>query len=509
MGRVLANNVSLSMVQESALGVPGTTGWEKLQPNTITNFGATTTRVARSPISRNRQRKKGTIVDLSSAVEFDADLTIAGLRSPLAGFMFADIVNSDVTNLAVGAVTGARFTLDTAMVAAQITRFPIGALVWAQGFNTGSNDGLHRITAAAAIGVNLQADGLVAQAAADGSVSFAGYRRALVAADRWIWNNAAKQATYTAAGLGTILGDLGLEPGMFVNVGSVATTGGAIQNGIRAGEYGLARVRSVAANVIVFDKVATALRVVADMAPAGAVDILFGEFARNYPTDAAEYSERSYQIEAAFPGLDVGGVDAEYEYAKGNYCNTLAINLPLTDKATMSVGFVGTDTEPPTSTRLTGAATAADPIEETAFNTSADIARLRITDTDDDGLTTDFKSISLTIANNVSPEKVVGTVGTKFLATGNFFIDITAQLLFTSGEVTEAIRNNQTVSMDFAVRNTDGMIVFDIPSMTLGGGGKEYPVNQSVLVNTTAEAFEDEALGTSIGITFIPVPVPA
>ena len=48
----------------------------------------------------------------------------------------------------------------------------------------------------------------------------------------------------------------------------------------------------------------------------------------------------------------------------------------------------------------------------------------------------------------------------------------------------------------------------DIPSMTLGGGDREFPVNESVLINTTAQAFGDPVLNTSIGISIIPVPLP-
>ena len=131
-----------------------------------------------------------------------------------------------------------------------------------------------------------------------------------------------------------------------------------------------------------------------------------------------------------------------------------------------------------------------------------------MTEADEDGLSTDFKSLTLTINNNASGEKVVGTLGSKFINVGSFFVNIEAQMLFTSGAVIEAIRDGDTVTLDFLLANEDGVIAVDIPSMTMGGGGREFPENQSVLVNITAEAEEDEDLGTSIGVSLFPVPIP-
>ena len=48
------------------------------------------------------------------------------------------------------------------------------------------------------------------------------------------------------------------------------------------------------------------------------------------------------------------------------------------------------------------------------------------------------------------------------------------------------------------------VLFLDVPSMTLGGGGREFPVNETVTINVTAQAFEDAALGTSVGMSFFP-----
>ena len=104
---------------------------------------------------------------------------------------------------------------------------------------------------------------------------------------------------------------------------------------------------------------------------------------------------------------------------------------------------------------------------------------------------------------------MLGRVGAAFINAGNLEVNIEAQLLFTNGAVISAIRNNETVTMDFILRNDDGVVAVDIPSMTLGGGGREYPVNESVLLNATAQAFQDSVLGTSMGISIMPSPIPS
>ncbi len=221
-------------------------------------------------------------------------------------------------------------------------------------------------------------------------------------------------------------------------------------------------------------------------------------------TDNADFIERSYQFEAALPNLGTGGA-ARYEYSLGNLANTMAITLPLADKATVTFGFVGTDTQVATATRATNADTPTVTRQSGAFNTSADILRLRVQQVDETGLTTCFKDVTLTINNNVSPEKCLGTLGAVFMNTGNFEVDLEGQILFTDEAVATAVRENETVTLDLLLKNDDGAIGIDLPSLTLGGGDKEFPVNESVLMNLVGQAFGDATLDTSIGISMFPI----
>ena len=292
-----------------------------------------------------------------------------------------------------------------------------------------------------------------------------------------------------------------MQVGQFIFVGG-ADNANRFADSPSIDNSGYARVVSVSANAVVLDKVTNTFTT--NDGAGKLIQIFFGRFLKNVPTDDANFLERSYQFELEYPGLASNNTSSEFEYAKGNFCNTMAVNLPLTDKATVSFAFVGTDTTPPSGDRATNADNASAPERTGAYNTTADCARLRITHLDETGLTTDFKSLTVTLNNNVSPEKVLCNLGARFMNFGNFEVNIETQLVFTDSSVVQAIRDNETVTMDFGVANDDGVIMFDIPAMTLGGGDREFPVNESVLINVTSEAFQDPQTNNSIGISVFP-----
>ena len=508
MGRVLSNSIGLAYAEETTVGEQATEGWKALEPNTISTFGAEITTVARNPISRNRQRRKGAVTDIDSSVEFESDITLDAFRDFAQGFVFANAINADVSDIRVAAVTGSSYTVSGLGSVAQ-GKLRANALIYASGFTDSGNNGLKPITGTTSASA-ISASGLTARTNQTGTVSFCGYRNS--GGGGITWDEDSEQATVTGTGLRAIFMELGVVAGQFLHFGSF-TPANAPQNGLSTNTnvYGWARVVSIpsAGNSIVLDKVDDALQATASQS--GNLDVLFGEFIRNVPTTEDEYKEFSYTIENTYPGLGDGGSNPDetaYQYALGNYCNTLALSLPLSDKATMTVGFIGTDTGNPVITQADGADEAAEPIRTSPYNTTSDLGRLRVAGADGTGISTDFKSITLNLTNNVSPEKVLASLGAAYVNAGNFEVSVEAQAVFTNPLVIDKIRANETVSMDFIMTNDNGAIVLDFPSMTLGGGGREFPVNESVLINMTGEAFQDATLNTSIGISILPYPIP-
>lgn len=515
MARVSTTKTGISYAIESALGVIPTADWRKLEPNTFSRFGANVTTTARTPISLQRDRRKGTITDQDSGVEIEGDLTLSHIRDFTEGFAMADATNSDLI-LKVTAVNATNsFTLASALTATQagktISTAKVASLFYLRGVNS-ANGGLRSLNtqpAAASANLMLGSDSSAQTNLRNAQAEIAGVRGlANQRAFTWDWDPATLTATLRNAATGTFNWNaLGLSVGQYIHIGSLdgTTVTNAFRNVSSNDMYGLARIKSVNGLNLVCDKVDPKLQFDHTMQILTTVDILFGQFIRTVSIADAAFLEQSYSFEQILP--DLGGIGTDmYEYSRGNYCNQMSFNIPLADKATVTFGFEGTTTDRPTRTRAGGAANALTPLATAPFNTSADIARLRLDNIDNSGLSTDFKSLTLTLNNNVSGEKKLGTLGPAFMNIGLLNVDIEAQLIFTEAAVVEAIRCNTTVTMDFALSNSDGGLIVDIPNLTLAGGEKEYPENESVLLNTTAQAFLDENSNYpySIGISLFP-----
>ena len=504
MGRVFTNSMALAVAREATPGVlPAQPRWLGIEPNSISNFGTTITKEARNPISRARQRRKGSATDSDSSVQFDADFTLAHLRDFIEGFCFSRLVGPDV--LVPTAAANGSYTVP-ALSAAAAGRILWGAadaktLLYVRGFGIAGNNGLKVIGAKPATGaVALTVAGVVVEAVDandDVEVAIAGVRGA--AGDLEV--DADGNLVSTALDFTT----LGLTPGQYIHVGGIDVT----NRFFNEANYGFARVDAIAANKLTLSKRGQDF-VADDGTDTGAggagvsVDLLFGQYVRTVGVDHVDYLQVNYQFELESPNLGEAGEDM-YEYALGNWADALTIDLSLTSLARLTYGFVGLATTDPATARATNAAAAKFPSETASFSTASDLARIRVQEVDETGLTTDFKSLRLTLTNNVSGEKVLGKLGPKYLNAGNVEVDVETQALFTDKRVPKAIRDNDTLSLDFALRNDDGGAYFDLPAGTLDGGGREYPANATVLINSTFRSHEDPVLGHSLSVSLFPV----
>tara|TARA_Y100000310_G_scaffold160698_2_gene160515 strand:+ start:32050 stop:33555 length:1506 start_codon:yes stop_codon:yes gene_type:complete len=498
MGRILSNAAGLAFAKEDSRAVlPGSPTWYTLEPNNINSLGADISTVARNPISQDRQRRKGTIIDLDSAVEWEGDLTLDHLIHFMEALCFSTAANGDMVWRGANAASGG-YTISAATAAQGSKAIYAGAgaktLVFARGYALSANNGLKPLSAdLASSDTQIDVAGnSVETAPSNATVELAGVRCSTGDLDLDVTSGV---GTLTSAADIADWSTLGLSVGQYIHVGGLTSSEQF------SAATGFARITAIASGALTLDKLGAGMAT--DPGTGETVDILFGQFIRNVAVDHADFLEQYIQFEATWPDLETGPADG-YEYPEGNLCDSFTFTLPLTDKATMTAAFVGTDTPVPTTSRKTNAATPVDPTQTGAFNTSADIARMRVTQVDETGITTDFKSLSLTLSNNISPEKVLGTLGAQYVNYGNFEVGFEGQLVFTNSAVVQAIRENETLGLDFSLRNDDGGVYVEIPSMTLGGGDKEIPENESVLINITGEAFNDATLGTSLGVSLFP-----
>ncbi len=505
MGRVQSNSVTLAYAREQSPGVlPAPPKWRVLEPNAIDNFGSDIKTVAREPLSKSRQRRKGSVVDLDSPLEVTGDLTLGHFTDFIEAMLYSIATGPDAYESANATATGLTVP---ALSAAQAGRIIYGAataktLFFSRGYVNAANNGLKVASAAsAAATTEIKVGGCVAEVVTpkqDCHIDIAGVRAA--AGDLKI--NAQGHLTSTALNFTT----LGLVVGQVIHIGGVDV----VNRFFNPANFGFARIKAIAANLITLERRANAF--VADEGTstgaaggaAVAIDILFGQFIRNVDIDHADYREITHQFELTSPNLGDAGA-ANYEYATGNYADAMTATIPLTDKATVKLGFVGMGTVPPSAVRAAQAANAKDAAMTASFGTANDIARLRLMNADETGLSTDFKSLSIAIKNNAAGEKVLGKLGNKYVNAGQLQIDLDAEMLFTSSQVVAAIRSNATVGLDFTLRNDDGGVHFDIPSATISGGKRSFKANESVTIAGQIMAFKDNTLGTSIGVSLFPV----
>lgn len=501
MGRVQTEYSSLLYSIEATPGVlAGTPIWKVQEPNSYATFGSTVKKVARQPISKTRQRRKGILVDLDSAVDFECDVTLEALRDFGEGFAFAKASGqtsgpihlqsgAGFNSLAAVSATGFSYT---AIVGSTV---PAGRLVFARGFSAAALNGLFLVTAGSttsSIAVSTLTASETPPQTQNASVDVCGVR----GASGDIQLNASGNLTSTVLDFTT----LGLTIGQFIKVGGAL----AVNQFSTSAYNGTARVVAVVANLVTLDKRSWTVGS-ADTGTAKLIDLLFGQFVRNVNVDDANYLERTFQFELSQPNLQVPGPGDEYIYPLANYCKKLDWSLPLTNKAIMKPQFLGTDTANPTSTRAANASTPVTAVQTAGFGTSSDIARLSVRDwTTQTDASVFFSKIDLSIDNGVTPEKILALLGAKYVNVGLLQVDLQATALFTNDILLSAIRANTTMTMDFQVKNTDGGAMVDIPAMTIGEGKLELPRYKTVQISEKCEAFLDPTLGYSFSISFFP-----
>lgn len=519
MSRVNTNNFGLRYVIESSLGVAPTSGWRSLEPNDITTFGADISTRERRPISSQRSERKGSVVNLESAVGFEHDLTLDSFVDFAEGFVFAQFANDEFDLRESSAppsvdATPTGYTIDAASAQLagkmQWVTGEIATLVYGLGYAVAANNGLKAITAdVGSTDTEVQVSGLAEETSppANASLQVAGVR---IESGDVTLTISGSTATLVSAAFISDWSTLGLFVGQFIHIGS-ADANGNVQNAFDdAGtddNFGYARITSIDGATLNLDKLDVNLT--ANDTNTGQLDIMFGRFLKNVDVGASaadgEYLERTYQFEGEYPDLEGVGSDG-YEYPEGNYANELGLNLALNDLATANYGFIGTTTDAVTSTRKTGPSTATSPLRTTAVNTSSDIAVLT-TDVVSSISDVCFTDLTINLNNNVSPQNCLGTLGASFVNVGLFQVTFEGEMLFTRKEIPNAVRNNTTVTFHTIVKNDNGAIALDLPAVTLSSANKSFPLDEAIRITINGRAFADPT-GTipnaSIGISLFP-----
>ena len=479
MAKVNVNDIRLAVAREASFGVAPTrdTPASILEPNEISNYGGNITTVARSPIG-DRQRRKGTPTDFEAAVELSSDLTVGTARLWAPGFALHP--NGD----------GAAFVKNSSAKAGKLTlgaatpSVVVGSLVITHGYDTPANQIRTPKKVTAVNGLDITVAGVVAEAAGgDKAIEVVGFEGLNWSGQRFTPSN-------------SNWGVLGLKEGMWVHIGG--DTDDSKYAGAQAGLNGWYKVRDFFAANDQQMSLAGIDTTIGDSEKLTA-QIFFGRRYHNLPPHHADYAEMYYRFEASYRGLGANGATA-YEYIAGAAPNQLTLSLPLTDKATYTAQFAARNALDIAEAQAEPFNAAQALVGQEAINTSADFARMALQGDGVNGDDAYFKSLEITINNNYSPEKVLGKKGAVFMNLGILEVSATAEVLFTDKSIVNAIIGNTTVSLNTVLRNNDGGVMFEIPSLTLGGGAKQFPLNETVRLSLEAQAHRDDTYGDSINM---------
>lgn len=237
------------------------------------------------------------------------------------------------------------------------------------------------------------------------------------------------------------------------------------------------------------------------------IDVYFTRWWRNVPRNHADFRKPSACFEIEYPELDAGS--PMYEYLLGQMLNTCAVNIPLTNKATMSLGFVGTRALQFTATRKTGPSSAIDPVSKLGVSTATDLQRLRVLDEDSLGISTALSSAKITINNNISPEKQLAKLGARIMNQGTHQEMYEADVIFTSSDVIDAVRSNVTCSVDTLARNGDFGALWDLQAMTLDSAGRKLEKNKSIKIASKGTGHEHDKSGSTGSLSYFAFCPPA
>lgn len=484
--KIDSNVTGLRFAEEASIKtLPGSPVWYPLEPNGYNDFGGQLTLLARNPINPSRQRKKGVITDLEASGGFGQDLTQTNLTRMLQGFLFADMrekassIPMNGAALAVSGVTTAddTYTLGSGTFGSDLVA---GDLVAGSGFGQAANNGLKSVASVTATTVVVDQNLADETPPATAKLQHVGFEFATgdVSIDV---SGSYPRLEATAKDMTAF----GLVPGEWVFIGG----GLAAEQFTNAANNGFARVRAVAAGYIEFDK--TGATMVAEAGTGLTVRMFFGNVIKN-EKDANLIKRRTYHLERTL-GQDANGTMSEY--LTGACANEFSLQIRQADKITADLSYVAVDNEQRTGLQGVKAGTRPDLVDAPAFNTSSDFSRIKMHvitagNTNPSPLFAFLTELTLTINNNIQPNKAIAVLGAFDVSAGTFTVSGNVNAYFADITAVQAVRNNADVTLDFAVVKNNAGLVFDLPLIGLGDGRLKVEQDQPITLPLQTDAAE-------------------
>lgn len=506
VNKIDSNATGLRIAEEASLGtLPGTPVWKPYEPNSYADFGGQVTTVARNPINDSRQRKKGVVTDLDASGGFSTDLTQDNIQDILQGFFFADFRRKGeetVTAVDVDTINPDEYEV------ASTTGFLVGALIQGSGFTNAENNTVNTVTAIVADTSVEVADGTLVDEGSPPSDA-----KIVVVGHTFSPDDATAFYIDVSGTLPKLVTDLidfttlGLVEGEWIYIGG----DGADSKFANAENNGFKRIRSISATEIEFDK-SDSTMVTDDGSDTGSggtfdltIEVYFGRVLKNEA--ASSIVRRTYQLERSLGAPDdASPSQIQAEYITGAVPGQAQFNIPTADKVTVDLSFVGLNTsriDGPTSLKSGTRPTLAD---ADAFNTSSDFTRIKLAavSSSDEAPTALFayaQDLTISINNNLSPAKAVGTLGAFEVTAGTFQVGGSVTAYFADVAAVDAVNNNTSITIDMALVKDNAGIVLDLPLIALGDGRPNIEQDQPITLPLNMDAATAASIDTNLDYT--------
>lgn len=494
VNKIDSNITGLAYAEEQSLGVlPATPVWRPLEPNGYSSFGGEITTVARNPINQSRQRKKGVVTDVNATGGWGTDLTQENFQDIVQGFMFADLRTKNELSVTAVDTGGGN---DDYELASGGDDYVANDLLFAKGFSDSTANGLKVVTGtptATSVPVTTAIPTLSGEL---GTISRVGFEFASGDADI--------DASGTLPAITTTTKDLttlGLIPGEFVFIGG----DNASNQFVNAVNNGFCRIRSIATNRIEFDKTAG---VMVDETGTGlSIHLFFGRVCKNELGTLIK--RRSYQLERQLGAPDDAlPNEIQSQYVVGAVASELSVNIASAAKVEMDLTFQGTRPENRSGATGVKSGTRLALVESDAFNTSDNIPRIKLSkviagNAAPDALFAFAQDITLTINNNIDPNKAVGVLGAFDVSAGTFEVSGEMTTYFSNVDAIDAVINNEDVSLEIHLAKANQGITIDLPLISLGDGTPSVEQDQPITLPLSMDAATGAKIDTALDHTLL------
>lgn len=469
-----SNETGLAYAEEERLGVlPTTPIWKPGEPNSYDSFGGALKLLARNPINRSRQRKKGVITDLDAKGGYNQDFTQTNFQDLLKGAMFADYREK---------ATGAPDSVSaTAYVLTDASDFAAGGLVLATNFAIPGNNGLKTITAVTG-GTDVEVAGLAIEASppANSGIVLVGFTSAAGVIDVSVTGSVPKLTGIPAAFAPLVI------PGEWIFVGG----DGATDFFADTNNNGFKRIGNVTGTNWTFDLSQTTM--VTEASTLKTIKIFFGRVLKNELGSLIK--RRSYQFERQAGAPDDADTAAvQSEYLVGSMIDEFVLNIKQADKITVDLKLMSLDNAQRTATDGLKTGTREALVESDAFNTSTDFAMLRLNiidpaDANPDPLFAYLTDVKLTFKNNLKINKAVSVLGGFSISAGTFAVSAETTAYFSTIEAVQSVRRNRDCELNCAVVKDNAGFAVDMPLIALGNGELDIKQDEPIMLPLTIDA---------------------